>query len=88
MGRQRKRWIDTVKECLRKRDLDVRQARKMVQDICEWWGFVRGECMGRMNPDLDEMPQLYEALEWWKSVCGRAYNLEGIKGKIGFSTFS
>ena len=35
-----KRWIDTVKECLRKRGVDVRQARRMVQ-VCE------GECMGR-----------------------------------------
>ena len=26
VGRPRKRWIDTVKECLRKRGLDVRQA--------------------------------------------------------------
>ena len=32
VGRPRKRWIDTVKECLRKRGVDVRQARKMVQD--------------------------------------------------------
>ena len=32
----RKRWIDTVKDCLRKRGLDVRQARKMVQDRSEW----------------------------------------------------
>ena len=30
VGRPRKRWIDTVKECLRKRGLDVRQARRMV----------------------------------------------------------
>ena len=29
VGRPRKRWIDTVKDCLRKRDLDVRQARRM-----------------------------------------------------------
>ena len=35
--RPRKRWIDTVK-----RDLDVRQVRRMVQDRCEWRGFVRG----------------------------------------------
>ena len=33
-------------------------------------------------PDLDEIPQLYKALEGWKSVCGRAYNLKDIKGKI------
>ena len=26
-----KRWIDTVKECLKKGGLDVRQARRMVQ---------------------------------------------------------
>ena len=32
VGRQRKRWINTVKGCLKKRGLDVRQARKMVND--------------------------------------------------------
>ena len=37
-----KRWIDAVKECLRKRGLDVRQARRMVQDMSQWLGFVRG----------------------------------------------
>ena len=42
VGRPWKRWIDTVKECLRKRSLDVRQARRMVQDRSEWRGFVRG----------------------------------------------
>ena len=31
-GRPRKRWIDTVNDCLKKRGLDVRQARRMVQD--------------------------------------------------------
>ena len=31
VGRPWKRWIDTM-ECLRKRGLDVRQARS------EWWG--------------------------------------------------
>ena len=29
VSRPRKRWIDTEKECLRKRGLDVRQARRM-----------------------------------------------------------
>ena len=29
-----------------KRGLDVRQARRMVQDRSEWQRFVRGECMG------------------------------------------
>ena len=32
VGRTRKRWIDSVKECLKKRMLDVRQARGIVQD--------------------------------------------------------
>ena len=30
VGRPRKRWFDTVKECLKKRGLDVRQARRRV----------------------------------------------------------
>ena len=32
VGRPLKKWIDTVNECLRKRGLDIRQARRMVQD--------------------------------------------------------
>ena len=32
VGRPRKRGIDTVKEGLKKRGMDVRQARRMVQD--------------------------------------------------------
>ena len=35
MGRPRKRWADTVKECLRKRSLDIRQVRRMVQGRSE-----------------------------------------------------
>ena len=42
VGRPQKRWNDTVEECLRKRGLDVRQARRMIQDNSEWRGFVRG----------------------------------------------
>ena len=48
VGRPRKRWIDTVKECLRKRGLDVRQTGRVEQD-----GFVRGNAWGitrGMNP--------------------------------------
>ena len=40
--RLRERWIDKVKDCLRKRGLDVRQARRRVRDKSIWWGFVRG----------------------------------------------
>ena len=51
--RPQKRWIDTVKECLKKRGLDVKQARRMVQDSSKWQGFMRGNVWGiakRMNP--------------------------------------
>ena len=42
VGRQRKTWIDTVKECLKKRFLDVGQARRIEHDRNEWRGFIRG----------------------------------------------
>ena len=42
VGRLQKRWIDTVKDCLKKKGLDVRQARRMVHDRSVWQGFVRG----------------------------------------------
>ena len=42
VGMARKRWIDTVK----KRGLDVRQARIMVHDRIVWLGFVRGISWG------------------------------------------
>ena len=32
VGRLRKRWIDTVKDCLKKRVLDVSQARRIMHD--------------------------------------------------------
>ena len=41
VGIPRKRWIDTVKGCL-KRGLDIRQASRMVHDRSEWRGFVKG----------------------------------------------
>ena len=48
-GRPRKKWIDMVKECLRKRGVNIRQAKRMVQDRSKWrgnaWGVARG-----MNP--------------------------------------
>ena len=53
VGKPRKRWIDIAKEFLRKRGLDVRQAKKMVQDRSEWWWFVMGNACGvvrGMNP--------------------------------------
>ena len=35
LGRAQKRWTDTMKDCLRKRGLNVRQAMRMVQDRSE-----------------------------------------------------
>ena len=53
VGRPRKRWIDSVKDCLKKRGLDVRLARIMVHDRSLWRGFMRGNAWGvsrGMNP--------------------------------------
>ena len=53
VGRPRKRWIDIVKDCLKKRGLNVRQARRMVHDRSVWRGFVSGNAWGvagGMNP--------------------------------------
>ena len=52
-GKPRKRWINNVQECLKKRGLDIRKARRMVQERCEWLGFVRRNGLGvaqGMNP--------------------------------------
>ena len=60
-------------------------------------GVCEGECMGCSQGDEPltlircnscGLPHLYEALEGRKSVCDRAYNLKGIKGKFsGFFLF-
>ena len=52
-SRPRKRWLDTVRECLKKRGLDVRQVRRMMKDRSEWRGFVKKNAWGiarGMNP--------------------------------------
>ena len=41
VGRSRKRRNDTAKDCLKKRGLDMRQARRLVDVRSEWWVFVR-----------------------------------------------
>ena len=41
VGSARKRWTDTVNDCLRKGGLNVRQAWRVGQDRNEWLGFVR-----------------------------------------------
>ena len=53
VGRLWKRWIDLVNNCLKKRGLNVGQARRMVYDKNEWWGFVRSNTLDialGMNP--------------------------------------
>ena len=42
-----------MKESLRKRGLDVREAKRIVQNRSDWWGFVMGSAWGiawEMNP--------------------------------------
>ena len=54
VGRPWKRWIDPI-DCLKKRDLDARQVRRMVHAGSVRRGFVRGNAWGvaqRMNPRL------------------------------------
>ena len=46
VGRPRKRWIDAVKDCLKKRGLYVRQARRMEHDRSKCQGFVRRNAWG------------------------------------------
>ena len=42
VSRLQKRWINSLKDFLRKIGLDARQAKKMVQGRSEWLGFMRG----------------------------------------------
>ena len=46
VGRLWKKRIDTMKDCLNNRGLNVRQARRMVHDRSEWHGFVTGNVWG------------------------------------------
>ena len=84
MGRPRKRWIDTVKDCWKKRGLDVWKARRVVHDMSVWRGFGKGNAWGVAWGDelltlvrcySCKMAQPYEALEGRKSVCGQVHNL-------------
>ena len=67
LDRPRKRLIDTVKDCLKKMGLDVRQARIMVHDRSVWRAFVRGNAWGVarwMNP----RPSRYTT-DIYKNLC-------------------
>ena len=53
LGRLQKSWIDSVRYCLKKRDLAVNQANRMGHDRIEWWMFVRVNSCGvtrKMSP--------------------------------------
>ena len=53
VGSLRERWIDNVKDCLKKMSLDIRQARIMVHDRSLLRGLVRGNASGvvrKVNP--------------------------------------
>ena len=55
MGSPRKRWIDNVRDCLKKKGLDVRQARRIVHDRSVMAEVCEGECMGRY-PGINPLP--------------------------------
>ena len=42
VGRPKKRWIDSVKECLNERNVNLVEARRMVCNRDEWRGFCSG----------------------------------------------
>ena len=46
VGQPRKRWIDSLKGCLKKIGMNVGQARRMGYDKNEWREFVRGNAWG------------------------------------------
>ena len=87
VGRPEGRWIDIVKDCLRKEGLDVRQERRMVQDRSECWDFVRGYAWGVASP-RGEPPTLMRYHSYMKPLGGnQPYNLKDIKEKISFLSF-
>ena len=38
--------IDPINDCLKEKDFNVGQSRRMVYDRNEWWGFVKGNAWG------------------------------------------
>src|SRR5678815_731318 len=49
-GRPKKKWIESVMECLQERNVSLSQARRKVHDRREWRGFVRGYVCGPPGP--------------------------------------
>ena len=64
LGRVWKRWIDTMKEFLREKGLDVRQARRMAR-------VYEGECMGHSPGDEPQtLMRCHSCHNYMKPVCG------------------
>ena len=83
--------MEEMKDCLGKEVWMSGKQGERVQDRSEWRGFVRGSGPGDKTQTLKRchscgLSQLYEAC-WWKSVCGQAHNLKGVKGKFYFFSF-
>ena len=59
-GRRKKKWIESVKECLKERNASLAEARRKVHNMIEWLGFVKGYGCGPLpgdEPNIDKMPQ-------------------------------
>src|SRR5678815_4580476 len=41
-GKPKKKWIESVKECLEERNVSLAEARSKVHNRSEWRGFVKG----------------------------------------------
>ena len=91
IGRLRKRWIDSLNDCLKKWGLNVGQPRRMVYDRDEWRGFVRGNFWGiarGMNPWLwrdAKVGGCRSYMKWVEGFLWPSLQLRGIKGKLLFS---
>src|SRR5678815_388375 len=55
-NRPKKKWIESVKECLEKRNVSLAEARRKVHNRSEWRGFVRG--FGCSPPGLRDEPYI------------------------------
>ena len=60
VGRPKKKWIESVKECLEERNVNLEEARRKVHNRNEWPAFLREHGCGppgpRNEPHIDEMP--------------------------------
>ena len=67
-----KRWIDIVKNCLKKKGLDVMQPRRMVFHRSVWQEFVRGNEPWTLMRSHSYMKPLKRG----SLFCGQAHNFK------------